>query len=107
MAFDGELDDRIADVVLPWGATRKKMFGGTCYLLNGNMVAGVHKDYLIARLGEQEGAAALEEPFVEAFDITGKPMKGWVMVGPKGVGGAELERWLDRARTFVSSLPAK
>jgi TfoX/Sxy family transcriptional regulator of competence genes len=107
MAYDGKLDDRIAGIVLPWGATRKQMFGGTCYLLNGNMMAGVHKDNLIVRLGEQQSSAALDEAFVGPFDITGRPMRNWVMVAPEGLADDKLRRWLDRARAFAASLPPK
>ena len=34
-------------------------------------------------------------------------MKGWVMVSPDGYAGTALSDWLDRARTFVSTLPPK
>ena len=43
MAYNEELDSRIAEIVSDWGAIRKKMFGGTCYLLKGNMMCGVYK----------------------------------------------------------------
>ncbi len=107
MAYDEELDARITDIVAPWGTTRKKMFGGTGHLLDGNMMAGVHRDHLVLRLSEEDGAAALEEPFVEPFDITGRPMKGWVMVEPEGTEGDALDRWLALAREFAQSLPPK
>ena len=60
------------------------MFGGVGFLLNGNMLVGVWKDSLIARLGPDEGDEALLEPHVKEFDITGRPMKGWVLVEPEG-----------------------
>jgi hypothetical protein len=41
------------------------------------------------------------------FDITGRPMKGWVLVDPPGVTGAKLARWIERAQDFVKTLPAK
>jgi hypothetical protein len=107
MAYDEELDARITETVVDWGATRKKMFGGTCHLLNGNMLCGVNENRLIVRLGHEAGAAALEEPHARPMDITGRPMKGWVMVGPKGYEGDGLQDWLDRARAFVSTLPPK
>jgi hypothetical protein len=107
MAYDEELDARIAEAVASWGATKKKMFGGTCYLMHGNMLCGVHKDRLIVRLGEQAGAAALDEAHTRPFDITGRPMKGWVMVSPQGYAGSGLHPWLERARVFVAALPPK
>jgi TfoX/Sxy family transcriptional regulator of competence genes len=107
VAYDEELDARVANVALSWDATRKKMFGGTAYLLNGNMMAGVHGRALILRLGEEAGVTALQDPTVSVFDLTGKPMKGWVTVDPDGLTDKVLLDWLVRAREFAASLPAK
>jgi hypothetical protein len=41
VAYDEDLGREVAEIVTPWGATRKAMFGGTGYLLRGNMVGGV------------------------------------------------------------------
>ena len=55
-----------------------------------------------------EGEAALREPHVRQFDITGRPMKGWVLVEPEGVEDDEqLKVWIGRAMKFVRTLPAK
>jgi TfoX/Sxy family transcriptional regulator of competence genes len=107
MTYNTELDDRLFEAIADWGVDGRKMFGGTCYLLNGNMLAGVWKDFLILRLGEEEGTKALQEPFTVPFDITGRPMKGWVMVDERGYQGDDLLHWLKRARAFVETLPAK
>lgn len=61
------------------------MFGGVGFLLHGNMLVGVWKDSLIARLGPDEGDKALLEPHVKELDLTGCAMKGWVSVEPEGV----------------------
>ena len=107
MAYDEKLDARVRAIVANWGATTKKMFGGTCHLLQGNMLCGVNTDQLIVRLGEEAGTVALEEPHTRPMDITGRPMKGWVIVSPKGYAGEALGDWLERARLFVSTLPSK
>jgi len=107
MAYDEELDARVREIVANWGSTTKKMFGGTCHLLQGNMLCGVNTDQLIVRLGVEAGTAALEEPHTRPMDITGRPMKGWVIVSPKGYAGEALGDWLERARQFVSTLPPK
>lgn len=60
MPYDETLDARISDVVTPWGATHKKMFGGTGYLLAGNLMTGVWHDSLIVRLPPEDGASLLE-----------------------------------------------
>lgn len=86
----------------------KKMFGGIGFLLNGNMCVGVWKDSLIARVGPDQYDAALKEPFVREFDITGRAMKGWVLVAPTGVeDDDQLAEWIQRAAKFVGTLPPK
>jgi hypothetical protein len=109
MAFDETLAARIREVLARRrGVEEKKMFGCVCFLLNGNALAGVWKDRLIARLGPDEGEAALLEPHVRQFDITGKPMKNWVAVEPGGVeDDDQLKDWIERALKFVKALPKK
>lgn len=107
MPYNEQIDARVSETIAEWKTTRKKMFGGTCHLLNGNMMCGVYKDYLVLRLGQEAGRQALEEPFVRQFDITGRPMKGWVMVEERGFQGADLESWLKKARAFVQTFPPK
>ncbi|MBM3146292.1 MAG: TfoX/Sxy family protein [Actinobacteria bacterium] len=107
MAYDQSVDDRVAEVALTWGAERRRMFGGTCYLVNGNMAAGVIGDELILRLGEKGGTKAMTDPHVRPFDMTGKPMRGWMMVRPAGFAGDRLSDWLARAKQFAESLPPK
>ena len=109
MPYDEELDQRIKKIVSRWkGTSDKKMFGGVCHLMNGNMFCGVHKNFLILRLGEDKSKDALAQPYVHPFDITGKPMKGWVMVASEGCkSNPELKVWLDLAKKFVNTLPRK
>ena len=72
------------------------------------MFCGVYKDFLILRLGEEASKDALKSPFLKPFDITGRPMKGWVMVEPNGFKtDHELESWLKKAKGFAETLPAK
>lgn len=83
------------------------MFGGICHLIKGNMFCGVYKDSLILRLGPKAAEAALKKPFVRPFDITIRPMPGWVMVEESGLKGDKLSKWLAQARDFVQTLPPK
>jgi hypothetical protein len=106
MAYSESLDSKIAQLT-PRGAVRKKMFGGTCYTLKGNMVCGVYKDFLILRLGEKQAAEALKQAEVKPLDITGKPMKGWVMIAESILTDETLAFWVEKAHTFAKSLPAK
>ena len=109
MAFSEELAERIRQgLARRKGIEEKKMFGGIGFLLNGNLLVGVWKDSLIVRLGPDEGEEALKEPHVSEFDITGRAMKGWVLVAPEGVDADEqLKGWIERAVKFVGKLPAK
>lgn len=109
MAFDEALAERIRQRLLRRkNVEEKKMFGGVGFLLNGNLLVGVWKDSLIVRLGPEVGDEALLEPHVKAFDITGKPMKNWILVEPKGVeDDDQLKDWIQRAAKFVGKLPRK
>ncbi len=109
MAFDESLAGGIRDALAhKTNIVEKKMFGGVGFLLNGNMLVGVWKNSLIARVGPDIYEDALLEPHVKVFDITGRPMKGWVLVEPEGVGeDSQLKGWIERANKFVESLPAK
>ena len=109
MAFDETLAGRIRDALARQrGVEEKKMFGGVGFLLNGNMLVGVWKNSLIVRLGEDDHEAALSEPHVREFDITGRPMKGWALIAPEGIeAGDQLIGWIQRAVKFVGKLPGK
>ena len=109
MAFSEALAERIRQGLARLkGIEEKKMFGWVGFLLHGNLLVGVWKDSLIVRLGPDEGDEALREPHVKEFNITGRPMKGWVLVESEGVeGDGQLKDWIERATTFVRTLPAK
>lgn len=90
------------------GFVEKKMFGGIGFLLSGNMCCGVWKEFLILRVGPLAYEETLAQEFVKPFDITGRAMKGWVMVEPPGFQKpADLKSWVDLAVLFAGSLPAK
>jgi hypothetical protein len=109
MAVDESLAARIRDALARTkGVEEKTMFGCVCFFLDGNVLVGVWKDALIARVGPDEAEAALREPHVRAFDITGRPMRNWVAVEPEGVeGDDQLRDWVRRAEGFGGTLPAK
>jgi len=109
MPYNKDLEARIQKIASSWKNTdSKKMFGGICHLLDGNMFCGVYKDFLILRLGEDKAGEALQLPLVKPFDITGKPMKGWVMVEEQGFAcDKELKGWLEKAKAFAKTLGSK
>lgn len=106
MAYDKGLAERVRDA-LP-ALAEKRMFGGVAWMERGHLVAGIWKDALIARVPPDETPKALAEPGVKPFDVTGKPMRGWVLVEPEAIAEEpELRAWVGRSRAFVRTLPAK
>jgi TfoX/Sxy family transcriptional regulator of competence genes len=109
MPYDETIAARVRPMVVRRaGFAEKKMFGGVGYLLDGNMCVGVWKHWVIARIGPESYAAALAKPGVKEFDITGRPMTGWVMIDPSAArDDHELHAWIEEAIDFVRTLPAK
>ena len=110
MPFDESLASRTRDALgRKKGIQEKKMFGGFGFLLNGNLLVAVRKDSLLVRLGPDQGEEALSEPHVTEFQIQGRgTMKGWLVVGLEGVeDDKRLKEWVQRAVTFVDTLPSK
>jgi TfoX/Sxy family transcriptional regulator of competence genes len=109
MAYDEALAQRIR-AALPGipGLTEKKMFGGIAFLVDGNMACGVSKDSLMVRMSPDATDAALAQPHVRVFDMTGRPMKGWIIVEPAGIqSDDDLNRWIAQGVAFAQSLPPK
>lgn len=108
MPYNDELAWQIRKVLARYPAvTEMKMFGGLTFLVNGHMCCGVLKDNLVVRVSPEDYEKALAEPHARPMDFTGRPLRGFVYVGPKGyVKDEQLERWLLMASTFVSSLPS-
>lgn len=111
MAFDEGLVHRVQEHLAdradlgPADVEDKRMFGGLGLMVRGNMACGILEDQLIVRLGEEGADAALKEDGVRPFDFTGRPMKGWVYVGPEALSGdEELARWVDAGVDFALSL---
>lgn len=106
MAYDEQLAERVLQELADRpGLSERKMFGGVGFMLNGNMCCGVSGDELIVRLDPEAGEAALEDPKTHPFDMTGRQMKGWLLVGIDS--DDELHRWVTKAADFAASLPAK
>ena len=109
MAYDEGLAQRIRDALgdLP-DLAEKKMFGGIGFMVQGNMACGVNKDDLIVRVGPVRYETTLAQPHVREFDFTGRPMQGWVMVGPAGYeADSDLKHWVQHGVDFALSLPPK
>jgi TfoX/Sxy family transcriptional regulator of competence genes len=96
------LADRLGDI------TKKKMFGGIGYLLFGNMCFGIYKESLILRVSPEKSEELLRSEYSTPFNITGKPMKGWVLISPDIL--ETEEQLMDTLRlgiSFAATLPKK
>jgi len=109
MPYDKGLAQRVREVLEEEpGFDEKKMFGGICFLLFGNMVCGIIRDDLIVRVGAANFNAALKMPHTKKFDLTGKALTGWVMVLSTVLDSDEvLNDWVQKAVKFVRTLPPK
>lgn len=108
MPYDLELAVRMRTALQSRaGVVDKKMFGGCCWMLYGNMLCGVEVGRFMFRVGADQEATALSRPGARPMDLTGKPMKGFVWVDAREAAGAELDAWIDLAARYVGGLPAK
>ena len=79
MAYDEGLAQRVREVLAERSdLSERKMFGGLCFLVNGNMCCGVVRDELMVRVGPDAYDESLSLPHARKMDITGRPMKGFV-----------------------------
>lgn len=108
MAYSEALAQRVRKALARRkGIAERKMFGGLAFLYRGNMMVGVLGDRLVARVSPERYEALLKRPEVSKMDFTGRPLKGFLYVGPKALAGTGLRRWLDEAGRFAASLPEK
>jgi TfoX/Sxy family transcriptional regulator of competence genes len=109
MAYDEGLAQRVREALGEMqGLVEKKMFGGVGFMLQGNMACGVYQESLIVRVGAEKDQEALGKAHTRPFDITGRAMKGWVMVDAAGYeSDAGLREWVQLGTDFAMTLPLK
>ncbi|GGE43868.1 TfoX/Sxy family protein [Actibacterium pelagium] len=109
MAYDEGLATILRDDLTEMpGITEKKMFGGLCFLLNGNMLCGVHKDGAMFRVGKDNEAEAMAIDGAGPMEFTGRKMGGMIDVSDDGlVDDASRAEWLRLSLDFVKPMPAK
>ena len=109
MAYDERLAERVLDILGPEPSlVQKNMFGGIAVMLQGNLACGVIRSDLIVRVPKDEYEATLARPHVREMDFTGRPMRGWVVVGPEGTDDeASLQDWVATGAAYTLSLPPK
>lgn len=109
MAYDPGLAERVRYFLIDaQGVDEREMFGGIGFMLDGNMAVGVIGEDLLVRVGRDKYEEALEIAGARPFDMTGRPMRGWVVVSADVLeDDAELDAWVHRGSEVARSLPAK
>ena len=109
MAYNEKLAEKIRELLKSKKAvTEKKMFGGLCFLYNGNMCVGVTGDKLMVRVGKENYVKHIRHKYAAEMDFTGRPMKSMVYVWPEGLKRKDqISKWLEVGIDFAKSLPRK
>jgi len=109
MAYDETLARRVRQSLRnKRDVTERNMFGGVAFMLRGHMFVGISGKDLMARVGPGNYESALAKKGAREMDFTGKPMRGYVFVGPDALkSAADLKRWVGLCAEFVATLPAK
>ena len=109
MVYDEKLANRIQNIIQRRkGFTQKKMFGGISFLINGKMCCGVIKNDLVVRVNPGSYEKLITEKHVRPMDFTGRPMKGFVYVGPNGCKSTKMiARWVNLSVNYVNSFRGK
>jgi hypothetical protein len=90
------------------GLIEKRLFGGIGFIVQGNMACGVHSGELIVRVGPDRHADSLARPHARQFDMTGRPMRGWVVIAEPGFAqDTDLRQWVQWGVDHALSLPPK
>ena len=103
MAYDLHLADRIRAELNARGVKfkAKEMFGGIAYMVKDKMCVGIVKNDLMARIDPEIFDVAVKKPGTRPMDFSGRPMKGYVYVNPKGVDAAkDLKYWIGLCLDF-------
>lgn len=109
VAYDSNLAERVRGCLQgESGLSEAEMFGGLAFMIDGNMSCGVTGGDLIVRVGPEHHEEMLQRRHARPFDMTGRPMKGWVVVGGPGLENDDvLAQWVTDGLSFARTLPAK
>jgi TfoX/Sxy family transcriptional regulator of competence genes len=106
--METELARRIRAKLRGPQVSEKRMFGGVCFMWNGNMLVAASERGLLVRVGKDGHEAALKKPHTRPMVQGKRAIPGYIHVADDGTRrDADLTFWLDVARAEVASLPAK
>lgn len=102
MAYNEQLANRVRERLLHLNEVEEKeMMGGIAFMYNGKMCVGVIKDELMCRIGPAMYEDALEKTGCRAMDLTGRRMKGWVLVDQYAItSNKDIDHWINLAIDF-------
>ncbi|MEX2234532.1 MAG: TfoX/Sxy family protein [Cyclobacteriaceae bacterium] len=102
MAYNEKLAERIREALSDVRRVEeKKMMGGLTFMVNKKMCVGILIDDLMARINPEVYEEALDKKGCREMDFTGRPMKGFVFVGPEGTTGRKgLSHWISLALEY-------
>jgi TfoX N-terminal domain len=113
MAHDEDLAQRMRDALggLP-GVVEKKMMGGVCFMVDGNMIGGAHREkksgegLFMFRVGKEQEEEALTRPGTRRMIHGGRRMGGFIHAG-EYLDHAALADLVSLSLAFVGTLPPK
>ena len=112
--YDEELSDRLREALEGMtGITEKRMMGGLCFMLNGNMLGGAHREksgeqLFMFRVGKESEAAALSRAGARPMQLGDRsPMRGFVFVDASLCDDRQLQSWVSMALAYITTLPSK
>jgi hypothetical protein len=108
MPHDPHLADLIRQALVDRRDVREQaMFGGYCWMLNGNMLCGVEVGRFMFRVGKAQEAEALARAGCEKVVFSGRPMGGFVWVDADACLDSGLDDWIAFAARHVGGLAPK
>jgi len=110
VAFDEDLANRLRELLAhERGVTKKRMFGGLAFLVDGKIAVSASRlGGILVRVEPREADRLLSRAQVGPFEMRGRALDGWLRVDADGVGTKrQLEPWVARGVAYARSLPAK
>lgn len=102
------LEDRLTKSLAAHKPVAKRMFGGLCFMVRGNMLVGTFRGGMMARVAKENHAAAVKLPGASAMEMKGKVMEGFILIDAKAVETeTAMKRWIDMALAYNTTLPVK
>jgi TfoX/Sxy family transcriptional regulator of competence genes len=85
----------------------KRMFGGVCVLLRGNMLCGSATPGFMFRVGKEQDREARARKGARPLAMNGRRLEGFVWVDPAACDARALRRWIAMSESYVGTFPAK